>query len=150
MRGRKPRPSHLRVLDGTRGKIPADRNQPKPQGDLFEPPGDLIAQAVPFWNEAIADAPKGLLKRLDKRALAIWATAAWMHSDAAAKVARSASIVQSTRTGEVYQHPALAIMNRQALIMLRAAAEMGFTPSSRTRINIASEDQDDNDFAEFA
>lgn len=150
MRGRKPRPTHLRVLDGTRGKIPSDRKQPKPQGDLFEPPADLIKEAVPFWNEAIADAPKGLLKRLDKRALAIWATAAWLHSDAAAKVSRSATIVQSPRTGQVYQHPALAIMNRQALIMLRAAAEMGFTPSARTRIDLGDEAESDNDFAEFA
>jgi P27 family predicted phage terminase small subunit len=149
MKGRKPRPTHLRVLDGTRGRIPLDRNQPKPSGDLFEPPADLIPQAVPFWNEAIADAPRGLLKRLDKRALAVWATAAWVHADAAAKVARTATVVQSARTGEVYQHPALSIMNRQALIMLRAAAEMGFTPSSRTRIHIP-EGNEDNDFAEFA
>lgn len=149
MKGRKPTPSHLRVLTGTKGKIPLDRNQPKPQGDLFEPPGDLIAQAIPFWNEAIADAPRGLLKRLDKRCLAIWATAAWMHSDAAAKVARSATVVQSP-TGQVYQHPSLSIMNRQALIMLRAAAEMGFTPSSRTRINVSREDDGEgNPFAEF-
>src|SRR5260370_9280007 len=109
MKGRKPRPTHLRVLDGTRGKIPADRNQPKPAGNLFEPPGDLIAQAIPFWNEAIADAPRGLLKKLDKRALAIWSTAAWLHADSAAKVARSSAIVQSQTTGAIYQHPPLSI-----------------------------------------
>jgi P27 family predicted phage terminase small subunit len=148
MPGRKPRPTHLRVLDGTKGKMP-DHNQPKPSGDLFEPPADLIPQAIPFWNEAIADAPRGLLKKLDKRALAIWSTAAWAHADAAAKVARTATIVQSQRSGEVYQHPALSIMNRQALIMLRAAAEMGFTPSSRTRINVPPEGESDNEFDEF-
>lgn len=147
MKGRKPRPTHLRVLDGTRGKM-ADHNQPKPDGDLFDPPADLIPQAVPFWTEAIADAPRGLLKRLDKRALAIWATAAWAHADAAAKIARTATIVQSP-SGAVYQHPALSIMNRQALIMLRAAAEMGFTPSSRTRIHLPAE-RGDNEFDEFA
>jgi P27 family predicted phage terminase small subunit len=150
MRGRKPRPTHLRVLDGTRGKIPADRNQPKPHGDLFEPPADLIPQAIPFWTEAIADAPRGLLKRLDKRALAIWATAAYMHADAAGKVSRSGTIVQSQATGAVYQHPALSIMNRQALIMLRAAAELGFTPSARTRIHVTREGDDGNPFSEFA
>ncbi len=149
MRGRKPKPTHLRVLDGTRGTIPKDRKQPRPVGDLFEPPADLVPQAVPFWNEAIADAPPGLLKRLDKRTLAVWATAAWAHSDAANKVARTATIVQSQRSGEVYQHPALSIMNRQALIMLRAAAEMGFTPSSRTRIDVGHAADDESVFDEF-
>ena len=118
MKGRKPRPTHLRVLDGTRGKIPADRNQPKPQGDLLEPPGDLIPQAVPFWTEAIADAPRGLLKRLDKRALAIWATAAWMHADAAGKVARSSTIVQSQTS---YDERLFLRMNA-ATVVLRVLA----------------------------
>src|SRR5260370_16511465 len=95
MKGRKPRPTHLRVLDGTRGKIPADRNQPKPAGNLFEPPGDLIAQAIPFWNEAIADAPRGLLKKLAKRPLAIWPTAPSLHPHTPPTVPPPTPIVQS-------------------------------------------------------
>jgi phage terminase small subunit len=34
------------------------------------------------------------------------------------------------------QSPYLSIINKQAQIMVKAAAEMGFTPSSRSRISV--------------
>jgi phage terminase small subunit len=36
------------------------------------------------------------------------------------------------------QNPYLPIVNRQMLLMLRAASELGFTPCSRARIDAAS------------
>ncbi|MCF8533032.1 MAG: P27 family phage terminase small subunit [Reyranella sp.] len=153
MRGRKPRPNHLKLLENNPGKRRINKGEPKPAGDLFEPPADLPAEAVPFWNQAIADAPAGLLKRLDMRVLVVWTVAAWLHSIAVAKVARVAILIQS-RDGNIYQNPALAIVNRQAQIMIKAAAEMGFTPSSRSRINAdpnaGGGKEDENDYDEFA
>ena len=35
--------------------------------------------------------------------------------------------------------PYLAIVNKQAQLMSRAAAEMGFTPASRSRVALAGE-----------
>ena len=152
-RGPKPVPNHLKLVRGNPGKRPLNKKEPKPAGDLFAPPGDLPADAVPFWNQAIADAPAGLLKRLDMRVLYIWAAAACMHSQALNKVMKVSLLIQS-REGVIYQNPALAIVNRQAAVMLKAAAEMGFTPSSRTRISTGNDDPDrdsknpfaDNDF----
>lgn len=153
MRGRKPRPNHLKLLEGNPGKRRINKAEPKPEGDLFSPPGHLPPGAIPFWNQAITDAPKGLLKRLDSQALVVWSVAAWLHADAAAKVGRVSILVQS-RGGEIYQNPALAIVNRQALIMLKAAAEMGFTPSSRSRIASSDESRGegggDDDLEEFS
>lgn len=148
MRGRKPTPTHLKLLEGNAGKRAINHKEPKPQGDLFEPPGDLPAAALPFWTQAIAAAPRGLLKDLDLRVLAVWSIAAWLHSEAAKQVATSATIIQS-KSGEIMQHPSLAILNKQAIIMLRAAAEMGFTPSSRSRVSSGAGDGDENPFDEF-
>ena len=148
MRGRKPKPTHLKVIEGNAGKRRLNRSEPKPTGRLVEPPADLPRQAVPFWTQAIADAPAGLLRRLDLRTLAIWSIAAWLHSDAAKALATSASVVQ-TKAGNIIQHPSLAILNKQAAIMLKAAAEMGFTPSSRSRVQ-TDEGGDEGDFAEFS
>lgn len=148
MRGRKPKPTHLRLLEGNAGKRGINKTEPKPSGALVEPPGDLPAAAAPFWNQAIADAPGGLLRRLDLRVLAIWSIAAWLHSEAARVVATSSTFVQS-KEGTIYQHPALAVLNKQAHIMLKAAAEMGFTPSSRSRVSTEGNKGDENPFDRF-
>jgi phage terminase small subunit len=41
------------------------------------------------------------------------------------------------------QNPFLAIMNRQAEIMLRAASELGFTPACRPRIQTSEATEPD-------
>ncbi|HTE37499.1 MAG TPA: P27 family phage terminase small subunit [Reyranella sp.] len=148
MKGRKPLPTHLKLLEGNPGKRAINRREPKPQGDLFEPPGDLPAAALPFWTQAIAAAPAGLLKHIDLRVLAVWSIAAWLHSDAARQVATSATVVL-TKSGEMMQHPSLSILNKQAAIMLKAAAEMGFTPSSRTRVALDGGEGSTNPFDDF-
>ena len=43
------------------------------------------------------------------------------------------------------QSPYLAIANKQAQIMTKAAIEMGFTPASRSRITLPTDAADDLD-----
>lgn len=149
-RGRKPTPTHLKVVRGNPSKRPLNKSEPKPEGDLFKAPNDLPQPARRFWTSAIADAPAGLLKRLDGRVLFAWAVAAWQHSNAAREIHKDGPVLKGPQGG-VYQNPYLSIANRQAMIMLRAAAEMGFTPSSRTRISIGEGGGPpiDGDFDEF-
>lgn len=149
MRGRRPKPTQLRLLQGNAGKRALRSNEPRPHGDLFEAPADLPAGAVPFWTRAIADAPQGLLKRLDQRLLFTWAVAAWLHSDAIAKLSAS-TLLARTKSGELIQNPYLPIVNRQAEIMRKCASEMGFTPTSRSRIQVEPEAEDVDPFARFA
>jgi hypothetical protein len=40
------------------------------------------------------------------------------------------------------QSPYLAILNKQAQIMLKAAAELGFSPSSRSRVQVTADPKD--------
>lgn len=138
MRGRKPKPSYLRVLDGNAS------HGAKPNGAEPQPVGDLEAHPPPAWmNDAQQDgwryamrhAPPGLLKRLDASVLTVWVCAEAIHSDAAQKVASLGSLLKA-KNGTPYQNPYLAIMNKQAVLMLKACAEMGFTPSSRSRVKV--------------
>ena len=86
---------------------------------------------------------------LDQRLLFSWAVAAWLHSEAVSKLSAS-TLLARTRNGEVMQNPFLPIVNRQAEIMRKAATEMGFTPSSRPRIQIPGDDDAKADpFARF-
>lgn len=140
MKGRKPKPSYLRVLDGNAGRRPENPDEPKPVGDLEEqaPPSWLSDEQKTGWRYAMEHAPRGLLKKLDRGTLTVWVVAESIHADAAQQVARLGSLLKS-KGGVPYQNPYLSIANKQASIMMKAAAEMGFTPSSRSRVKVDSQ-----------
>ena len=151
MRGRKPKPTHLKLLEGNPGKRALNKNEPVPEGDLFDAPEWLSEEQRAVWTYAIANAPAGLLKRLDRAMLTMWVVAEALHADAAQKVAKAGAVVR-TRNGEVTQNPYLSVMNRQAAIMVKLASEMGFSPASRTRIQLEEGDggkKPESPFAQF-
>lgn len=137
MKGRKPKPSYLRVLNGNAGKRPVNADEPKPVGNLEDhPPPEWLNDAQKErWRYAMNAAPPGMLKRLDQSVLAVWVVAAQMHADASEKVSRLGSMLKS-KEGVPYQNPYMAIMNKQAVLMMKAASELGFSPSSRSRVKV--------------
>jgi phage terminase small subunit len=54
-------------------------------------------------------------------------------------------LMKSPNTGVPMQSPYLAIANKQAQIMTKAAVEMGFTPASRSRITLPEQAKGDLD-----
>lgn len=139
MKGRKPRPTHLRVLDGNPGKRPLNKAEPVAPGSLREPPDWLTEGQKESWRYALEHAPLGVLGKIDRGLLAVWVVAEDLHRDAAQKVAKFGSVVKvgadkDGKGGTMQQSPYLPIVNRQAQIMVKTAAELGFTPVARTRI----------------
>lgn len=149
MRGRTPKPTQLKLVQGTLRKHRTNANEPKPQGDLAEPPAHFSEAQREVWEYAIEHAPKGLLKKLDLSVLEIWVTAFVFHREASQKLAITGQVIKSP-TGYPVMNPYLANMNRQAQIMLKAASEMGFTPASRSRIAVAEEAIGDDPWARLA
>jgi P27 family predicted phage terminase small subunit len=150
VRGAKPKPTHLKLLAGNPGKRPLNRNEPKPQGDLHDAPDWLTDEQKAGWTYAIANAPAGLMKRLDRSALTAFVVAEDLHRQATVAVGKFGLITKSPSKGEPMQNPYLPIINRQAQIMLKAAAELGFTPSSRSRVEIVGGETEDPAEAFFA
>lgn len=149
MAGRKPKPTQLKVVTGTFRKDRANEREPKPTGDLSDAPEHFSEAQRAAWEYAIQHAPKGLLKKLDLSVLEIWVTACVFHREAAQKVATTGQVIKSP-SGYPVMNPYLANMNKQAQIMLKAAAEMGFTPASRSRIVLAEEAVGDDPWAKLA
>jgi len=147
MRGRKPHPTALTLIAGnpSRKKLPVA--EPKPDGDLYAPPAWLTPDQQDIWRAAISNAPRGLLRQLDESLLTIWVVAADMHKQATLQVARFGMIVKSPTQGYPVQSPYLAVINRQAEIMLRVASELGFTPTSRSRITLGDAAKETNRFS---
>jgi len=151
MRGRKPKPTILKVIDGNPGKKALPKNEPVPVGDLTEAPEWFSDDQKDNWDYAIEHAPKGLLKKIDKSALMAWVIAEDLFRQAVIKVNQMNLIIKSPVKGDPMQNPYLPIVNKQSVNMLKAAAELGFTPSSRSRVTLdPQENNDENPFAQFA
>lgn len=148
MRGRKPKPTHLKILEGKADFTPS--KEPIPSGLLSSPPDWLSENQKIAWQYAIDNAPFGLLKLLDKSVLTTWVVAEDLHRQAVEQVNRFGLLSKSPVKGELQQNPFLSIANRQSQIMMKAAAELGFTPSSRSRVSVPEGDNEQNPFAQFA
>ena len=139
MKGRKPIPTHLKKLRGNPGKRALNRNEPLPEGDLEDPPDWMSESQKDGWAYAIQHAPRGLLKRLDQSVLVAWVVAEDLHRTAAMMVAKYGVLTKTPHTGAPAQSPYLPVLNRQAVVMLRAVEQLGFSPSSRSRVQIVED-----------
>src|SRR5262249_38369324 len=75
-----------------------------------------------------------LLTNLDRAALAAYCGAYALWAESMEAIQKYGTMIKSP-SGYPTQSPYLAIANRQAEIMMRIAAECGFTPASRSRIS---------------
>lgn len=138
MRGRKPVPTRLKVIRGNPGKRALNHDEPVPEGDLTDPPPWMSESQKAGWNYAIENAPSGLLKKLDRSVLAAWVVAEDLHRRASEQVDKFGILTKAPHTGLPIQSPYLPILNKQAAIMLKAAEQLGFTPASRSRIQLGA------------
>jgi P27 family predicted phage terminase small subunit len=136
MRGRKPVPTHLKIVRGNPGKRKLNKNEPLPIGDLVDAPAWMTEMQKQGWNYAIENAPKGLLKKLDRSVLVSWAIAEDLHRRASEMVEKFGILTKAPNSGAPIQSPYLPVVNKQAMIMLKAAELLGFSPASRSRVQI--------------
>lgn len=137
IRGRRPKPSALVDLHGKTSHARKPRTEePKPVGELSSAPEWLTPKQKEGWQYAIENAPMGLLKRIDRSALAAWVVAEDLHRQAAILVAETGLLVKAGSGPEsaMVANPSINILNRQAMLMFRAMADLGFSPASRPRI----------------
>jgi P27 family predicted phage terminase small subunit len=104
-----------------------------------DPPEWLTPSQKAGWNYAVENAPRGLLKKLDQSVLVAWVVAEDLHRQATTMVARFGLLTKAPNTGQPMQSPYLPVLNKQALIMLRAAEQLGFSPVSRPRAQVSEE-----------
>jgi P27 family predicted phage terminase small subunit len=126
----------MRVLDGNAGHRPPPADEPKPEGALedYPPPEHLSAAQQKIWRQAVANAPPGLLRKLDGPVFEQWVVHHSNFVDAAARVAASGQLIKK---GDGWDwNPYLSIMNKQSALARSCAVELGFTPSSRTRVKV--------------
>lgn len=133
-KGRKPKPTALKKLEGNPGKRPLNMAEPNPEKKLPECPDWLEEEAKAEW--ARLEGPlfnMGLLTELDMAAFASYCQAYARWKEAEEFISQHGSIIK-TKTGYWQQVPQVSIARSNQAMMVKAAAEFGLTPSARSRI----------------
>jgi P27 family predicted phage terminase small subunit len=136
MRGRKPKPTLLKDLHGS--EEPRNPEEPIPVGTLVDDPADcpdyFNADLRASWEYAVRHSPPGMLKRIDAGTLEVWVVAEYMHRKATQALLLANDLLIKGEHGHPVSSPYNTIVRGNALIKMKAATELGFTPVSRPRI----------------
>ncbi len=136
MRGRRPKPTRLKVLAGNPGRRPLNPDEPQPELLVPDCPAELGPVARREWDRLVGELAKlNLLTNLDRAALAAYCGAYALWAEATEAIQKFGTMVKSP-SGYPIQSPYVSIANRQAEIMMRISSEFGFTPASRSRIAV--------------
>jgi P27 family predicted phage terminase small subunit len=134
MRGRRPKPTRLKVLTGNPGKRPLNHQEPRPAPEIPKCPPELGPVARREWDRLVGELGKlKLVTNLDRAALAAYCGAYALWSEATEAIQKYGTMVKSP-SGYPIHSPYVSIANRQAEMMMRISTEFGFTPASRSRI----------------
>lgn len=143
MRGRKPKPTALHEISGTlhTTRHRARQLEPKAEGDLgAEPPDWMTPTQQASWRFAMEHAPRGVLKRIDRGVLAVWVEAEDRHRVATIQQGvldrdNKMPLLVRNKDAPPSASPYLNILTKAALVMIKAASELGFSPASRPRLS---------------
>ena len=137
MRGRKPRPSHLKLLDGNPGRQKLNPHEPQPPKRAPTCPAHLCPAAKSEWKR-LAGQLSGLriLTELDRAALAAYCQAYGRWVEAERKLHETPMLLKLP-SGYVQQNPWLTIANKQLELMHKYLSEFGLSPVSRSRVSTA-------------
>ena len=138
-RGRKPKPTALKVLEGNPGGRPLNPNEPKPAKKAPRCPAWLEDEAKKEWKRMGKTLEQmGLLTEMDMAAFAGYCQAYARWKEAEEFITQHGSIVK-TPSGYWQQVPQVSIAQTYLKIMNKFAEQFGLTPSSRSRIIASSE-----------
>lgn len=147
-RGRKPKPTALKALEGNPGKRDLNQKEPKPEKKAPRCPTWLEPEAKKEWRRMVNQLEQlGILTEVDMAAFAGYCQAYARWKEAEEFITKHGTIVK-TPSGYWQQVPQVSIAQSYLKIMNRFCEQFGLTPSSRTRI-VADKPSDAEDPMEF-
>jgi P27 family predicted phage terminase small subunit len=143
MRGRRPTPTHLKVLRGNPGKRRLNQNEPRPNVERPSCPPDLSKVARKEWRRIVPILEElQIVARLDRAALSAYCESWARWREAERKIAET-SLVIKTKNGNVIENPYYSIAKRERELMHKFLIEFGMTPSSRAKLSVRPREDDD-------
>ena len=134
VRGRKPKPTAIKVLQGNPGHRPLNKKDPMPKGRLPHCPDWLEDDAKKEWKRlGKVLAEMGMLTNLDMMAFAGYCQAYARWKGAEEFITQHGDMVR-TPNGYLQQVPQVSIAQTNLKIMLKFCEQFGLTPSARSRM----------------
>lgn len=147
-RGRKPKPTKLKLIEGNPGKRPINKNEPKPLPGSPEIPTHLSDDARVEWARLCTElAGMGLLSSADRGVIACLAQAWADWIEAMEEIKKSGRFTKcETVDGRTYwdYSPWNNQEKKAKTEILKFSVELGLTPSARSRISTVDRDSGDS------
>ena len=138
-RGRKPKPTELKLLEGNPGKRPVNEKEPKPKKQAPRCPSWLEPEAKKEWKRMSKTLESiGVLTQVDGAAFAGYCQAYARWKEAEEFLTKHGTIFK-TPSGYIQQVPQVSIAQTYLKVMKDFCSEFGLTPAARTRIQIDTE-----------
>jgi P27 family predicted phage terminase small subunit len=135
MRGRKPKPTAKKKLEGNPGKRKLNKREPKPKVSATITPAKIDELAGAFIAEYLPHVQAmGIFTDADKAALELMSvhySIAWQ----AATVIEREGLMLKNAFGWA-KHPLLQVLRDNSTAFKSYAAEFGLTPSARSRMTV--------------
>ena len=133
-RGRKPKPTAVKVLEGNPGKRSLNTAEPKPEKKAPRCPSWLEDEAKKEWKRMSKQLEQlGILTEIDMAAFAGYCQAYARWKEAEEFISQHGTMVR-TPNGYLQQVPQVSIAQTNMKIMLKFCEQFGLTPSARSRI----------------
>ena len=144
-KGGKPMPTAMKRLLGNPGRRPLNDREPKPRQVMPAMPAHVKAddEARREWKRMGKRLHKlGLVTEIDASALAAYCIA-WSRWVRAEEELREEGLTITTSTGRLVRNPLLLAASDAMSQMLKLMVEFGMTPSSRSKVTVASAKEGD-------
>jgi P27 family predicted phage terminase small subunit len=149
--GRKPKPTHLKLITGNPGGRKLNRAEPRPGPLLPDAPAELSKDGLTEWKRVARRLlAAGMLTAIDRGVLAAycqaygrWVLAERILAELARRNPGTGGLLIKTSNGNTIQNPIVGTANKAMSDMVRYAAELGMTPSARSRVRLDDEHDDD-------
>lgn len=147
-RGPKPKPTALKLLEGTR-KDRVNQAEPHVIEGSPECPDHLDAVAKAEFRRMLGLLhASGVLSRADGTALALYCQTYSEWIAVRAEVAKKGRLIETTE-GTWKINPLIEVAHKCKLLCLKTLVEFGFTPSSRSRVTRVTAEVPQDDLEDF-
>lgn len=143
MKGRKPKPTALRLVEGNREHRPINGNEPKPEPKAPGCPQFLKDEERKAWRYLVREMKRmGTLASSDRGDMTAYCHWWGLVAKAKRKMLDQVTAedpspeVITTKAGNLIQNPWLGIANTAAKEITKVSEKLGLDPTARTRLKI--------------
>lgn len=145
MKGRPPKPTALKLIQGTARPDRINKREPKPKGAPVCP-AHLDQVARNEWRRVVPELVRlGVIARIDSTTLAAYCQnySRWVAAEL--ELEKHGGLTYIGDTGMIRKHPAVGIAHDAMAAMKAFAVEYGLTPASRARVHGSKEEDPEDD-----